>query len=205
MSDQIIADIQRRLANIIRRGIIHSVRHEKIPVCRVKLGKNITGWLPICQAFTGANRSDSNSSAVGDVVTIICEGGDLNNGRVIAGWPTGKLPVPDGGDDEHITVYGDGTEIKYNRTQHNLKITLAGNGTYEIIGDGKLNGNVEITQKLVVQQETNINANVTVNGNIRATEEISDGYGRMSNIRTIYNGHTHTETDSVTLKPNQPM
>lgn len=67
MSD-IAGDLQRRLANLVRRGVIHSVRHDRIPKCRVDLGDIITTWLPLCQGFSGTNRADSNPYAVGDAV-----------------------------------------------------------------------------------------------------------------------------------------
>lgn len=108
MSD-IEGDLQRRLANIVRRGVIHSVKHDGIPKCRVDLGDITTTWLPLCQGFSGANRADSNPYAVGDAVTVLSEAGELNNGRVFPGWNTGGLPVPEGSDSEHITRYGDGT------------------------------------------------------------------------------------------------
>ncbi|HCJ7633114.1 TPA: phage baseplate assembly protein V, partial [Enterobacter hormaechei subsp. xiangfangensis] len=46
MSD-IEGDLQRRLANIVRRGVIHSVKHDGIPKCRVDLGDITTTWLPL--------------------------------------------------------------------------------------------------------------------------------------------------------------
>ncbi|MBU5620842.1 phage baseplate assembly protein V, partial [Enterobacteriaceae bacterium S5_ASV_15] len=77
MSD-IEGDLQRRLANIVRRGVIHSVKHDGIPKCRVDLGDITTTWLPLCQGFSGANRADSNPYAVGDAVTVLSEAGELN-------------------------------------------------------------------------------------------------------------------------------
>lgn len=198
-------DLQRRLANIVRRGVIHSTQHGKIPKCRVSIGELITDWLPLCQGFSGGFRSDVNPCTVGDAVTVLSEGGDLNNGRVFPGWATGGAPVPEGSESEHITVYGDGTEVRYDREAHALTITIAEGGTYKIVGKGTLDGPVEITDTLTVQGVTTINANTTVKGNIGATGEISDGKGKMSGIRMTYNDHTHTETDSVTKEPNQKM
>lgn len=198
-------DLQRRLANIVRRGVIHSTQHGKIPKCRVSIGELITDWLPLCQGFSGGFRSDVNPCTVGDAVTVLSEGGDLNNGRVFPGWATGGAPVPEGSESEHITVYGDGTEVRYDREAHALTITIAAGGTYKIVGKGTLDGPVEITKTLTVQGITTINANTTVKGNIGATGEISDGKGKMSGIRMTYNSHTHTETDSVTKEPNQKM
>ncbi|AMH20057.1 phage baseplate assembly protein V [Hafnia paralvei] len=198
-------DLQRRLANIVRRGVIHSTQHGKIPKCRVSIGELVTDWLPLCQGFSGGFRSDVNPCTVGDAVTVLSEAGDLNNGRVFPGWATGGAPVPEGSESEHITVYGDGTEVRYDREAHALTITIAAGGTYKIVGKGTLDGPVEITDTLTVQGKSTMNADVSVKGNIGATGEISDGKGKMSGIRLTYNGHTHTETDSVTKEPNQKM
>ncbi|KAB8307260.1 phage baseplate assembly protein V [Erwinia endophytica] len=185
--DDVVGDLQRRLANIVRRGVIHSVKQGGIPKCRVELGEIVTAWLPLCQSFTGANRSDYNPAAVGDPVTVLSEGGDLNNGRVFPGWNTEAMPVPDGTTSEHITKYSDGTEIRYNRAAHTLTITLADGGSY------KITGNVEII------------GNLNVEGNIASDGEISDWQGKMSWIRVVYNGHTHFETGSITGEPLSPM
>jgi len=204
MSDA-IGDLQRRLKNIVRRGVIHSLQAGKIPKCRVELGEIVTGWLPLCQYFSGQNRSDSNPCAVGDPVTVLSEAGELNNGRVFPGWNTGTMPIPEGSDSEHITRFGDGTEIRYDREAHALTITLAGDGTYKIVGKGTLDGPVEITDTLTVKGKTTIKADLVVEMNITAMKEISDAGGKMSAIRVTYNGHNHNDHDGQTEKPNQQM
>ncbi len=199
-------DLQRRLANMIRRGVIQSIQHGGIPKCRVDLGDITTTWLPLCQGFSGANRSDSNPYAVGDAVTVLSEAGDLNNGRVFPGWNTGAMPTPEGSESEHITRYSDGTEVRYDREAHALTITLAGDGTYKIIGKGTLDGPVEITDTLTVQGKTQINADTQVQGNIGASQEVSDSKGNMSGIRQTFNAHDHPgDSGGTTKKPNQQM
>ena len=205
MSD-IAGDLQRRLANLVRRGVIHSVRHDGIPKCRVDLGDIVTTWLPLCQSFSGANRADSNPYAVGDAVTVLSEAGELNNGRVFPGWNTGKLSVPEGTYSEHITRYSDGTEIRYDREAHALTITLTGGGSYKIVGKGTLDGPVEVTDTLTVQGKTQINADTIVKGNIGASQEITDKTGSMSGIRQTFNTHDHPgDSGGTTKKPNQKM
>lgn len=199
MSD-ISGDLQQRLANLIRRGVIHSVRHDKQPKCRVDLGDIVTTWLPLCQGFSGSNRSDSNPCAVGDAVTVLSEAGELNNGRVFPGWNTGAMPVPKGSDSEHITRYSDGTEIRYHREAHALTIKIAAGGSYKIVGIGTLDGPVEITETLTVQGKTQVNSD------IEATGDISDGTGTMSKIREVHNDHDHPgDSGGITGKPNQKM
>lgn len=205
--NDILADLQRRLANIVRRGVIHSVRTDGgIPECQVDLGDIVTTWLPIFQGFAGKNRSDNEPFAVGDPVTVLSEAGELNNGRVFPGWNTGAMPVPDGAEGEHITRYGDGTEIRYNRDEHTLRIVLAAGGSYRIVGNGTLDGQVEITNTLTVQGTTQINADTRVTGNIGATEEITDKKGSMSKIREVFNHHDHPgDSGGTTNQPNQKM
>lgn len=42
-------------------------------------------------------------------------------------------------------------------------------------------------------------------GNVSSAAQVSDANGTMQSMRDDYNGHDHTETDSVTSKPNQRM
>jgi phage baseplate assembly protein V len=201
MSD-ISGDLQQRLANLVRRGVIHSLQQGKIPKCRVDLGETVTAWLPLCQGFSGANRSDYNPCAPGDAVTVLSEAGDLNNGRVFPGWNTGGQPVPEGNDSEHITRYGDGTEVRYDREAHALTITIASGGTWRIKGEGTLDGNVKITQNLTVEGE------VSAAGNISSSAEVADKTGNLSSLRQTFNQHTHQENGDgggTTNPPSQKM
>lgn len=201
-----IGELQRRLANMIRRGVIHSLQEGQIPKCRVDIGDIITGWLPLCQWFSGLNRSDSNPYAVGDAVTVLSEAGELTNGRVYPGWNTGMQPVPPGSEAEHITRYGDGTEIRYNRESHALTVVLAENGTYRIVGEGTLDGNVTITKTLTVDDDAFVQGELMADGNISSAAEVSDSKGNLSGIRETFNDHDHPgDSGGTTKKPNQKM
>jgi phage baseplate assembly protein V len=204
--EQVLSELQQRLSNMIRRGVIQAIQPGRIPKCRVALGDIVTTWLPLCQGFSGANRTDSNPFAVGDPVTVISEAGDLNNGRVFPGWNTGAMPVPEGSESEHITRYSDGTEIRYDREAHALKIMIADGGTYEIIGKGTLRGPVEITDTLTVKGKTELKADTAVTGDLSATGDISDGKSTLSRVREIFNMHTHPDPHGGdTDKPNNQM
>lgn len=49
-----LADLSRRLENVIRFGTIAEVKHSRIPRVRVKLGDIITNWLRVVAARAGA-------------------------------------------------------------------------------------------------------------------------------------------------------
>lgn len=203
---QDMGDLARRVANMIRRGVVQAVKHGRQPQCRVEIGDITTTWLPVCQPSSSANRADSNPIAVGDAVTVISEAGDLNNGRVFPGWNTGKMPVPEGSDSEHVTRYSDGTEIRYDRAVHALKIIIAEGGTYEIEGKGTLRGPVEITDTLTVKGKTELQADTAVTGDLSATGDISDGKSTLARVREIFNIHTHPDPHGGdTDKPNNQM
>lgn len=205
MSD--LADLQKRIANMVRRGVISAVNlTPPRPSCRVRLGKNTTGWLPICQWGASAQRQDFHPYAVGDAVTVLSEAGDLNNGRVFPGWNTDAIAAPEGDENTHLTKYGDGTEIRYDQSAHALTITLAPGGTYKIVGKGTLDGPVTVTQKLTVEGDGQFNANVNAKGNVGAAGEVSDGAGSMGKVRKVFNGHDHPgDSGGQTQKPNQQM
>lgn len=46
---------------------------------------------------------------------------------------------------------------------------------------------------------------VTVEGSLQVSGDVSDAAGTLASLRGTYNGHTHPETDSVTGPPNQTV
>lgn len=58
------------------------------------------------------------------------------------------------------------------------------------------------TKNLVVSASSETNFDTPL---LKSNGEIEDKTSTISNIRTIYNGHTHTETNSITQTPNQKM
>lgn len=58
------------------------------------------------------------------------------------------------------------------------------------------------TKNLVVNASSGTIFNTPL---LKSTGEIEDKTSTISEIRTIYNGHTHNETNSITQTPNQRM
>ncbi|MEL4016557.1 phage baseplate assembly protein V [Dryocola clanedunensis] len=205
--DDLLGDLQRRVANMVRRGVISDVNLAgPRPTCRVRLGNNVTDWLPLCQWGASQYQQDFHPAAAGDAVTVISEAGDLNNGRVFPGWNTDAVAIPSGDKNTHITRYEDGTEIRYDRKVHALTIALAQGGTYKIVGEGTLDGPVLITKNLTVAGNTMLQASLDVASNVTAKGEVLDAKGTMNQIRTTYNGHNHKgDSGGTTGTPNQSM
>lgn len=206
--DEILRDLQQRLANMIRRGVIHSVTMGSPVMVRVSLGRIVSPSLPWCQTLAGANMQSSNPPAVGDAVTVLCESGELRNGRVYPGANIDAVTVPEGSDQEHITRYGDGTEIRYDQAAHSLAITLVEGGKYTIRGEGTLDGNVTVTRSLKVNENATIKGKTHSVGDLSSGANVSDRKGSLSQVREVFDGHNHNENGEgggVTDAPNQKM
>lgn len=206
--EEAIRELQKQLANIVRRGVITEVQMGSPVKVRVMLGKIPSPLLPWCQTQSSKTVQISDPPAVGDAVTVLSESGDIRNGRVYPGANIDAVPVPSGGDKEHITRYADGTEIRYNQEVHDLQITLAEGGTYTIKGEGTLDGNVTVTKSLTVKKDAEIEGKTHSVGDMSSDAEISDKKGSMSKVREVHNDHDHNENGDgggVTDPPNQQM
>ena len=79
-----IAEIRRRLDNMIRSGTIAEVDHGdpaqgRPPLCRVKTGTITTGWLPFFTRRSGSTK-EWDPVSVGEQCTILSPSGELTQG-----------------------------------------------------------------------------------------------------------------------------
>ncbi|MGB0468571.1 MAG: phage baseplate assembly protein V [Pontibacterium sp.] len=195
----LVSDLQRRVANMVRRGRVHSVDLQaQPPRCRVEFQENVvSGWLPWVSGRAGT-RKDWEPLTVGERVLVVSESGELANGVVISGLNNTDYSVPSTSPDEHVTRYEDGTQITYDRAVHKLTISVGGDGDAQL--DCKtfhINADIEHNGK---QHST---GNIQSDQNIAAAQNISDGIRSMSADRQIYNDHDHNHDSDTTSKPNQ--
>ncbi|CAG9000663.1 MAG: hypothetical protein CENE_02663 [Candidatus Celerinatantimonas neptuna] len=126
---QILRDMQRRIANLIRRGRVHSVDFSQTPPrVRVEYVPDATtGWLPwIGGRASSASRTDWEPLSVGEQCVILAQSGDLNSGVVVPAMLDSQNPPPSTSPDEHMTKYADGTVILYSRATHQLTVNVNG-------------------------------------------------------------------------------
>ncbi|WP_459782387.1 phage baseplate assembly protein V, partial [Photobacterium sp. R1] len=130
MSDMayIVRDLQRRLANMIRRGRVHSVDFTMSPPrVRVEYGKQaVTGWLPWMGGRASSSKTQWEPLDIGEQVIILSESGDLSAGVVMPSIPDAQSPVPSTSPDEHVSRYEDGTTLTYHRKKHTLTVDVQG-------------------------------------------------------------------------------
>jgi len=76
-----IAELNRRLANIMRIGLVKEIDYKKARV-RVKVGEFLTDWLPWVTARAGEDRSWFPVS-IGEQVIVLSPYGELSLGVVL--------------------------------------------------------------------------------------------------------------------------
>lgn len=168
-----LVELARKLANLIRPGTVHEVRYEPFAV-RVMIGQLVTAWLPPLVARAGHNRC-WDALEVGEQVLVLCPCGDPAQGWVLPAGFSERYPAPSADPDKTVHQFKDGALIEYDRKHHHLKAVLPDGATTELVSSG----GIEMT------------GNLTVNGHITATKDITDNTRSMAADRAIYNSHQH--------------
>jgi phage baseplate assembly protein V len=126
-----LADLSRRLENIVRLGTIFDVRHSKKPHVRVKLGEIVTDWLPVFTLRAGDTKTWSPTTK-GEQCIVFSPSGDLGAGAVLVGINSQHNQAPDENPDNTRTEYKDGAIFDYNHEDSHYKITLPTSGKVTI-------------------------------------------------------------------------
>lgn len=110
-----LADLARRLENLIRIGTIAEVdvADAAAPRVRVQDGKLLTGWLPFGAWRAGTARVWSVPT-VGEQVLMLSPSGDLASAVVLCGLYSAATPAPSTDPHEHIIDFADGTRVSHN-------------------------------------------------------------------------------------------
>lgn len=134
-----ISELNRKLANIIRVGLVKEIDYEKARV-RVKVGEFLTDYLPWITYRAGEDKSWSPPS-IDEQVIVLSPGGELSLGVVL---PAIYRAIPqECQKTANILEFGDGTKLSYDSGKNHLeidvvdKITLkVGESSIEMTKDG---------------------------------------------------------------------
>lgn len=107
-----LADLARRVANMIRTGRVAEVDHAAARV-RVQSGDILTEWLP-WQTHRAGNTRTWNPPTIGEQVMILSPSGEPAAGMVIPALYCQDHQAPDTSPDTHVIEYPDGAIISYN-------------------------------------------------------------------------------------------
>jgi phage baseplate assembly protein V len=192
-----LAEMWRRMNNMIRRGTVHSVQ-VKPPRVRISFGtdpvnntEHVSAWLP-WYTRADAGVQEWSVPAVGCPATVLSEGGDLRNGVALIGMITDDQTPAGESSDVYVTHYGNGASVICNTADNTMAVSLPDGGTLTVTCPGG----------------ATLKGNLTVEGNMTATGEVADKTGTLQAVRDTYNGHEHQENGDgggTTNPPNQKM
>ena len=203
---ELISDIQRRIANMINMGVIHSV---DAALCRVAIGGDEQNLTPPIkwQAGRAADESNWSQPDIGEQVLLLSPSGDIGNAVAVLGFYSTANPAPSNNPDLTLKNLPDGAVFSYNHADSILQINLPSGGTTEIITDGGLHivGDTEIDGNLSINGTTHSTESITTDEDIAAAGDVSDATRSMAEDREIYNTHTHPAGTPNTGTPSAPQ
>ena len=190
-----LAELERRLANVIRIGKIIEADYAAARVRVASLGLE-TDWLPFVAQRAGKDRT-WQPPEVGEQVVVFSPSGDPAMGIVLPGLYQDAHPPAGDAATVHRTIYDDGTVIEYDRAAHRAVVNLAAGGSsllksgaielelspagIDLRGPVRIAGTLDVTEAVTINASVAIEGNVAVEGNIDATGTIMDGGGNSSN------------------------
>lgn len=116
-----LSDINRRLENLIRIGVITDVDLDRA-LCRVQTGNNKTDWRPWLTTRAGQSKTWWAPS-VDEQVLIFSIGGNLETSFILPSIYSNQFDEPSSSTNANVTVYPDGARFEYEPENSTLKIT----------------------------------------------------------------------------------
>jgi phage baseplate assembly protein V len=119
-----IAEIERRLANLVRIGVIDQV-DEAARRIRVRSGATLTAWLP-WPADVGKNYNRWRPLRAGTQVILVSPSGDLAQAVIAGMMYTAALDAPVDDPNLDVIAFDDGTVLRYDSGTSKLQIECVG-------------------------------------------------------------------------------
>lgn len=124
-----IADLIRRLENLIRAGTIAEVDHAA-PRCRVKTGGLTTGWLPWFTRRAGST-TEWDPPSVGEQCMVFSPSGDPAVGFVLVGVYSDSNPAASADPAVHRIDWANGDFFEHNAETGAYSLKVAGHVNIE--------------------------------------------------------------------------
>lgn len=183
------AEIQRRLANIIRFGTIAEVNHATARA-RVKSGEILTDFLPFVTMRAGTTKTWSPPT-VGEQCIVLAVNGEFTTACVLVGLYTKNSPSHS--PDEHVFEFADDAKITYNQATGALSVTGIKTATIQAASQidiqcpiVNIKGNVNIDGSLSTTGTSTTKGNISTQGSVSANGDVTGGGISLQN-------HVHTE------------
>lgn len=181
-----LADLARRLENMIRYGTLEQADYPKA-LCRVRFADgNLSGWLPFWTRRAGGD-AEWWAPDIGERVMVLSPGGEIEGGAVITGLFHDGRPAPASDPDLHVVRYQNGDVIEHNRASGSYTITVAGPVT---VNSPSVTLNAPQT---TATGNVSISGNLSVGGNTATAGKTSSAGGITGVGGLAFETHVHTE------------
>lgn len=147
-----ISELNRKLANIMRIGLVKEVDYEKARV-RAKVGEFITDWLPWITTRAGEDRSWFSPN-IDEQVMVLSPFGELSLGVVLPAIYQEKYPALENKKEVNSFKFGDGTKLSYDQEKHHFEVDVVDKITLKV-GESS----IEMTKKEIKLKAQRINLN----------------------------------------------
>lgn len=148
-----LADLERRVANMVKIGVIAEADHSARKI-RVQAGGMTSAWLP-WPAEVGRNFKRWRPLRVGQQVVMLAPSGELAQAVVVGMLYSSSVDAPANSPDRDLVEFDDGTRLEYDSAAHKLTATVK--------------GSAEITTDTTLKANAGTDAEVTAGGNVNAT------------------------------------
>lgn len=118
-----LADILRRIENIVRFGTVAAIDYGATPpTCKVLTGNIETRFLPFFETRAGSTQ-DWDPPVVGEQCMILSPSGDTTTGWVLVGIPSAQFPPPSRSPDKFVRKFPDDARVEYNHKTGHLSVS----------------------------------------------------------------------------------
>lgn len=163
-----VSELNRRLANIIRVGVVSEVDTETARV-KVATSQIVTDWIPWLTTRAGDDVSWWAPS-VDEQVLVFSPSGELSAAIVFPAIYSDTKPANADIGQVHRVTYADGTMIEYDKEQSKLKVNCVGSVDVIAVDDVTVEtqANVSVTAEGNVSVESGADVSVVASGNLTA-------------------------------------
>jgi|SRR5450830_362868 len=182
--DEQLAELFRLIANLLRIGVVEQIDGKR---ARIRIGKNLTNWLPWFAIRAGNTRTWSQPS-IGEQVMVLSPGGDLTAGIVLPAIYSDAHDAPTTSPSLQLAEYPDGALVSYDHAAHALAAVLP-DGSSATVTANSITANADritanapettCTGNLTVAKNLIVKGNSALNGGASVTP----GKGQSSAIK----------------------
>lgn len=192
-----LADLARRLENLIRLGTVAAVDHGSAR-CRVQSGGILTAWLPWVERRAGLTRHWTPPT-VGEQVIVFSPSGEPAAGVVLTGLYTDTHDQPSSSADDHVVSYPDGARVSYNHATGHLEAVGVQTATVEAAvlvtidaPDTVITGRLRVEGHLTYQSGMTGYAGAGGGASATLTGQFVHTGGSLSSNGIVLHTHTHS-------------